>query len=378
MALIDTTTAIGAVSDLLKNRLAASTGVGTVLIGRPEAAKTTSVGSTRFNVFLYQVGFDGFLRNVPIDQGQEPPLWLVLRYLLTAFDNADESDSKEAHDLLGRGVVALQELNYIEPAAADTALFSNPEPLKLTFDEADAELLSKIMQSNDEKYRVSAAFQVRPVMLAVQRPPEYAPVVLTVGPPANKGVVVLPSLGPQVRECDPEQFEAGQPVELVGTDLAGYDEILIGTTSFPAVPTATGGRTTTIPIGDAIAAGAYPVCVARTLPSGHKRTSNAVLGRLLPVATAATKVGVLSQVGTRRFGAFRITGRQLGGPDASIFCGLYRDGESRLLLEPEGGGTGTLRTFKVSAKQALDKGDYLVIVRVNGEQAHNSPTLDWT
>ena len=377
MALIDTTTAIGAVSDLLKSRLASSTGVGTVLIGRPEAAKSAAAGSTRFNLFLYQLSFDGFMRNVPLDRGQEPPLWLVLRYLLTAFDNNDESDSKDAHDLLGRGVVALQQLNFIEPAATDTALFSNPEPLKLTFDEADAELLSKVMQGTDEKYRVSAAFQVRPVMLAVQAPPEYAPLVLTVGP-ANAGVVVLPSLGPVVRKCDPEQFEAGAPFELLGTDLAGYDEILVGTTSFVAVPTPKGGLGTTIAAGNAIAAGAYPVCVARTLPSGHKRTSNAILGRLLPVVTAANKVAPLSQSGTRRFGSFRVTGRQLGGPDGSIFCAMYRDGESKLLLEPEAGGTGTLLTFKLSARQALEKGNYVVILRVNGEQAKNSPVLDWT
>jgi hypothetical protein len=32
----------------------------------------------------------------------------------------------------------------------------------------------------------------------------------------------------------------------------------------------------------------------------------------------------------------------------------------------------------VSLKQALEKGDYTVIVRVNGEQATASPVLDWT
>ena len=56
----------------------------------------------------------------------------------------------------GLRLFSLQRLNYIHPANA--ALVDNPEPLKITFDRADAELLSKIMQGTDEKYRVSAAF----------------------------------------------------------------------------------------------------------------------------------------------------------------------------------------------------------------------------
>jgi len=376
VALTDTTTAIGAVSELLKNRLASGSGIGTVLIGRPESARGGS--GNRFNLFLYRVSFDGHMRNVPLDNGQAPPLWVVLHYLLTAFDDGDDSDSKAAHELLGRGVVALQELNFIAPAATDVALFSNPEPLKLTFDEADADLLSKIMQGPDEKYRLSAAFQIRPVMLAVQGAPEYAPLVQTIGPPGAQGVVVLPSLGPQLLSADPERFQAGQQLELLGTDLAGYDEILIGTTSFPSTPTARGGRATTVPLGNPIAAGAYPVCVARTLASGHKRTSNAVLGRLAPIVIGAAKIAPLHATGTLRDGSFRVTGSQLGGPNASAFAALYRDGAAKLLLEPQPGGTATLLTFTVSLKQALEKGDYTVIVRVNGEQATASPVLDWT
>jgi hypothetical protein len=45
------------------------------------------------------------------------------------------------------------------------ALQDNPEPLKLSFDETTAELISKIMAGTDERYRLSMAFQVRPVMI---------------------------------------------------------------------------------------------------------------------------------------------------------------------------------------------------------------------
>ena len=36
-----------------------------------------------------------------------------------------------------------------------------PEPLKLSFDGAGVDLLSKVMQGTDERYRLSMAFQVR-------------------------------------------------------------------------------------------------------------------------------------------------------------------------------------------------------------------------
>ena len=94
----------------------------------------------------------------------------MLKYLLTAFDGDENSDSAIAHELIGRGIAALHELNFLALdalVATDVrlALENNPEPLKLTFDETTADLLSKIMQGTDERYRLSIAFQMRPVMI---------------------------------------------------------------------------------------------------------------------------------------------------------------------------------------------------------------------
>ena len=151
-----------------------------VLVGRPEDAISGNAAGDKLNLFLYQIDFDGQLRNYPLDKGQSPPLWIVLRYLLTAF-NGKDSDTADAHRLLGKGLTALQGLNFIN--SSDPFLKDNPEPLKVTFDSADVELLSKVMQGSDEKYRLSAAFQVRPVMLMVDEEPAYAPAIKTVGPP---------------------------------------------------------------------------------------------------------------------------------------------------------------------------------------------------
>lgn len=384
MSLAASNEAIGAVSDLLKVQLAAWTGISAVAVGRPEDASKAAAAGGSFNLFLYRVGIDASLRNRPLDAGQAPPVWLVLYYLVTAFEGQD-SDSIAAHKLLGRGMLALNAMSVIKPDPTNPALSSSPDPLRITFDEADVEMLSKIMQGSEEKYRISAAFQVRPVMLApVNEPSGYALPVKTIGKPLPppqlyEGVTVLPSLGPQLHTIAPERFSAGQAFVVYGDDMAGYDQIMVGAFSYPATATADGGLSATIPLVDTIAGGIYPVCLARTLPDGHTLSSNALAAHLLPRFTAVNLSGPLTPVGGKFSGQFVVHGSQLGGPKGGIYAALFRQGKSQLLLEPLAGGSNTTLTFAVSATLALPADpNYRVILRVNGVQALDSPVLSWT
>jgi hypothetical protein len=378
--LADTPEAIGAVTDLVRSRLSARLNSLNVTVGRPQAAAGSGTGS-KLNLFLYRVALDGHLRNTPLDEGQPAPLWMVLHYLLTAFDTGRDSDSVAAHRLLGRGMAALHELNFVRPPVTDTALTDNPEPLKITFDEADTDLLSKIMQGSEEQYRIAAAFQVRPVLIAPDATPSYAPVVLSVGPPATPGVVVLPSLGAVLDSIEPERFEAGDALTLIGTDLAGYTEVWIGDQSFPALPGPDRTLTTTVPLATTLSARAYPVCVARVLPSGRRVSSNAVLGHLAPTVTGAA-VGPLTNAGTVAnpllHGTLTLNGRRLGGPDDAIFVAFYLDGDVHLMVEGAGTAAQASLSLTVAAADALPPGQYRIILRVNGEQAANSPQVNWT
>jgi hypothetical protein len=372
--------AIGAVTDLVRGRVSARLNSLNVTVGRPQAAAGGSSGP-KLNLFLYRIAMDGHLRNTSLDEGQPPPLWMVLHYLLTAYDTGRESDTVAAHRLLGRGIAALHELNFLRPPVTEPALADNPEPLKITFDEADAELLSKLMQGAEDTYRVSAAFQVRPVLIAPDDTPSYAPLVLSVGPPATPGVTVLPSLGAVLDALEPERFEAGAALALSGTDLAGYTEVWIGDQSFPAAPGPERTLTTTVPLATTLAARAYPVCVARVLPSGRRVSSNAVLGHLAPTVTGAA-VGALANAGTVAepllHGTLTLSGRRLGGPDDAVFVGFYLDGETRLMLEATGTAAQTTLAVTVPAADALPPGQYRIILRVNGEQAANAPQANWT
>lgn len=386
--------AIGAVSELLSTRLSAALNNLPVAIGRPEAAATSGQGRT-LNLFLYRVAFDPHLRNDPVDDGQPPPLWLTLHYLLTAFDSARDSDSAAAHRLLGQGLAALQELNYLRPPALNLPLARNPEPLKLTFDDADVELLSKLMQGSDEPYRLSAAVQVRPVMVKLETPSQQAPLVRTIGPvvpqpdgpPAPAGVTVLPSLGAVLDDLEPRRFTAGLPVVLRGTGMQGYGQVFLGTRAFPlSAGPQEGTATFTVPVAEAIAANGYPLFISRTLPGGRRITSTALLAQLLPVVTGAALDGALTVLppggpAAPRHGRFVVDGRQLGGGGAgsaeSVFASLYRDGRTHGLFEPDAGSTMTQLRFTVPAAKALPPGDYLVVLRVNGQQAVDAPTLSW-
>jgi hypothetical protein len=378
VALASTKEGIGAVTQMLQTKLIAKTGVN-VSIGRPEASAGAISEGTKINLFLYQVSFDGHLRNFSVDDGQPPPLWVELHYLVTAFDAGHDSDSIDAHKLLGRGLAALQELNFMKPnpaSLADAPLLSNPEPLKITFDSADVELLSKIMQGADEKYRVSAAFQVRPVMLMPDALPSYAPAVLSVGPPASPGVVVLPSMGPRLESLDPEKFEAGQTLTLTGVDISSVNEVCVGGSCVPPV-LVNGNVTATVPLATTLSPGSYPVTAVRILPSGRRFSSNALLGHLLP-ALATAGHGPLTPAGSRLHGDLTLTGHRLGGPDDGIFIGFYQEGACALMLEAAGVSAQDTLTATVAADQALDPATYLIILRVNGEQAIHSPAVDWT
>src|SRR4029077_2029861 len=131
-------------------------------------------------------------------------------------------------------------------------------PLKITFDEADVDLLSKLMQGSDEKYRLSAALQIRPVMIMGDQPSSYAPLVKPVGPPLpnpppydQTGVWVLPSLGPPLETLVPERTTLPATLTLGGNDLGEVDQVLVGPLTLAAGQAAGGGLAGTVSAGAA-------------------------------------------------------------------------------------------------------------------------------
>ena len=406
MALARTGKAIGAITDAISQRLNSRTGLN-ISVGRPEPP--SSATGNRLNIFLYEVEFDGHLKNVSLDEGQPAAVWLVLKYLLTAFDSDGKtSESLIAYEHLGAGIRALQELSLFPltpglPGPLLDALSDNPEDLKISFDDTPSELLSKIMQGSDEKYRVSIAFQVRPVMIAPADLPHYSQLVgvdYTTTPPTPIGeagvhIPVLPSMGPTITEISPVTFELGSTVTIFGTDLHLSNlSVQLGPVELPVTMQQPDRLEFVvredIANGNTISAGSLPVSVSQLLSTGRKRQSNLLVGNLVPVLDTATIFGAVDHVTTAppplgwSFATIDITGKLLGANDSDDFyLALFKDGATVKLFDDladtsPAGVPQTQKRFAMQKPDAVPPGQYLVLYRVNGQQARQSLLVDLT
>lgn len=430
MPLADTSKAIGAVTKVLKERLESARGVGKpVSIGRLDQSTGTDA---HVNLFLYEILFDPHLKNTPLNEGEKPPAWLVLKYLLTAFESTKESDSADAHELLGKAIRVIQkdDLLKLDGLAADTApLTPNPSELHVTFDESPSDLVAKLTQGTDETPRLSIAFQVRPVMIASGEPGDYS---LLVGVDYSKppvalqrdyvGLDVIPSMGPVIERISAIRtvngiesetgngFELGEEVAVFGSDMHLANlSVMIGSVELPVTmqtPSELRFKVNdTIIFANGISAGSYPVTVVLTLPeTGKKRKSNAVMGNLVPTLSSAivTPIPPGSPPGTpdnltiipeilgppkipkKAFAKIDLAGKLLGSYEDDVILAFYKDGKVQVMFDvfsspvapPPPVVPGQLsRQLTMTAANAVIAGDYNMILIVNGQQAPQSPIV---
>ncbi|QQZ39406.1 DUF4255 domain-containing protein [Pseudomonas sp. SK3(2021)] len=359
-----------------------------VSIGKPEDAARNDTNE-KLNLFLYETAFDPHLRNLALRDGEPPPLWLVLKFLLTAFDTTESSDSAAAHELLGRGMAALHELNFLRldplvPLDVQLALEHNPEPLKLSFDESNAELLSKTMQGTDERYRLSVAFQMRPVMIVPASLPrgsllvgiDYSTAPETLIGRDGVQIEVLPSLGARLDRVEPAGFEVGATLTLYGDDLSASSmEVLLGNVPLSIVErqvdrlivTAEGSPGTPIASGTTLSAGEMPLVVRRRLSPTRTRSSNLLAARLLPTVHSAALVA----------GNLELQGLLLGNASDDTMVLFYResDGVTVHLFDTVTSAPDQQTLSIPGAAAAVPAGSYRVILRVNNQQAKASPIV---
>ncbi len=399
MPLVDSSRAIGEVAELLRTHLTARSGLN-VTVGRPEPPNPDTSVNPRFNLFLYEASHEGTLRNLPLDPQQNPPLWLAVRFLITAFDEEGESDSIAAYRHLGDGLRILHELNYVSldglNAAGRQALENNPEPLKITFADASSSLLSTLMQGSDEKYRFSMAFEVRPVMIAPREESSYG---LLVGidyssePSTEIGrdgvrIEVFANLGMRIDEVDPALGTAGIDVTLSGENLETDNVVArLGPVELPVISVRPGAvRITLDPAtinGSSISAGSHPLTLVKKLPAGRERSSNLRAFDLLPTVTSVAPLTFSrtdpADSTSPLAGEFRIDGTFLGSATDDVFVALHNGSRAVAvfddLRDPPGVPAQTQRVVSVPESLAIPAGTYRVIVSVNGQQARQSPEL---
>jgi len=366
-------------------------------VDRPQSIPSSGAATNaRLNLFLYEIGIDAAMRNVSFTPGTPAPLWLVLRYLLTAFDLNGETDTSESHDVLGMGMQVLIGLN--EALSGDLvnlqqSLENNPEPLKLSFDQATPDLLSQLMQGPDDKYRCSTAFQIRPVLVAKATAPgsglqlvgvDYA-TGQTIGY-AGVQTAVLPSMGPRVDNATPAMVEMGDTLSLIGNGLnAPGLTVNFGPAQLAVtMQQPTQLQTKVKPLDPTkISAGNVAVSVTQTLPSLVVVSSSMVNVVLLPTIKSMT-LGALSAFSVTNpnvYGTIGFTGVLLGTDRDYVEFALVQNGAAVVLLDAHDPaftlpGDQSAQQFAIPRESAVPPGVYFAVLRVNGQQAKQAFVLN--
>ncbi len=335
------------------------------------------------------------MRSVALDAGQVPPLWLVLRFLLTAFDSGGKSDTVAAHRVLGAGLGALQALAYLplEGVSADdlAALSPNPEPLKISTLETNSELLSGLFGGSEDRYRLSTAFELRPVMIAPLAPAAYGLLVGidydadTVLGEQAVAITVGPGLQPTIEQTVPSSAAIGENIRIYGEGMRADLIADLEGVELPLTTTAEGtmqlGLDSLELTGDRISAGSRSLRVVRQLPSGRRRSSRPVVLDLQPTVSGVVVSDVTALVASDPTSPLTATltidGALLGGADDDVFVALYRDGALGSFdeLSELPGPAQTRRRLVMPESKALPAGSYRLILRVNGVQARQSPEI---
>jgi Pvc16 N-terminal domain len=403
MALGNTGLAVGAVSRFLVAQLNGT--LSTVapyfplaVVERPQVLPGAGAATNaRLNLFLYEVEIDAAMRNTPFPEGAPAPLWLVLRYLMTAFDLNGESDTADGHDVLGMGMQVLYGLNDIlsgDGPGAVPALSDNPEKLKLTFDQGSPDLLSRLMQGPDDKFRCSIAFQIRPVLVGLPEAPSSGMQLVGIDYASGKTVglggvqlAVLPSLGPRLTGASPPSVSLGDALTLSGNALnaPGIAVQFGSATLTPSMQTSSQVGVAVSGLDpNTISAGAISVTVVQTLSNGVPLSSNPLGVNLLPTVTGIT-LGVLAAVSPANpnvYGTVTLAGLLLGRATDYVEFALVQNGATVLLLDsadatfplPQ---DQSAQRFAIPKPRAVPPGVYVAVLRVNGQQARQAFLLNW-
>jgi len=402
MSLNNTGLAVGAVSRFLvaqlNDALSNIAPYNTVAsVDRPQASPSSgSAAHARLNLFLYEVEIDAAMRNVSLTPGMPAPLWLVLKYLLTAFDLNGESDTSESHDVLGMGIQVLTGLNdVLSGGQVNTlsALEDNPEMLKLTFDQGTPDLLSHLMQGPDDKYRCSMAFQIRPVLVARPVAPTSGLQLVGVDYLTGKKIgyagvqtAVLPSMGPRLGAATPALVEQGDTLTLMGSslNLPGLTVDFGGAQLKPTMQQPAQLQVVLRPLDPTVlSAGNIAVSVTQTLQSGVALSSSVVSAGLLPTIATMTlgPLTAFSAVNPNVYGAIGLTGRLLGTESDYVEFALVQNGSVALLLDAHDPAftlpaDQSAQLFAIPKGSAVPPGVYFAVLRVNGQQARQAFVLN--
>ena len=237
--------AIAAVTASLTNMIQAAVAAdptvssGTVTARPPDRARQ-GAPVNQINLFLYRTSIDAAWRNQdppairPGEIGQ-PPLPLVLSYLITAY--GEDDDEILAHRLLGIAMGVLNDRPVLSRAQIASALpppgsdlQNQVERVRITPDPRPQDEISRMWTTFNTGYRLSVSYDAAVVLIDSTRPVVAAPPVLTRGA-QDTGPAAAGTLYPQLQMAvPPNQQPAAQPgdvLTLTGSYLSAISAVQI-------------------------------------------------------------------------------------------------------------------------------------------------------
>lgn len=262
-------TAIGMVSESLKNLLVGEFDPATKATVTVLAPNEGNASARRVNLFLYKVQENPTLKNLDwqVKRGQPdqlvpPPLSLNLFYLMTAYCPNDENSGQvEAHYILGDAMRVFYENPIVPSTYLPTGLQDAREQIRIMQNSVDMNELSQIWSTFSQPFHLSVLYEVSVVQLDMlpERERKMAKRVEKIGVPQLR----TPFQPPVVEAMTPAKGPAGGVVTFSGRNLDGWkaDVNMGGKPVVGEQPIAGDSFEVTLPGADQLSPGFYEVRV---------------------------------------------------------------------------------------------------------------------
>jgi hypothetical protein len=352
---------------------------GAVVVTRPPDEVSSTGNELQVNLFLYQTDIDGSLRNEspadlrPAETGY-PALPLVLHYLVTPY--VRDGNDIEAHRLLGAAMRILHDRPVLtQRDLADGAPYSDVsrqvERIRITWQPLGEKDIYSLWSAFQTQYRLSAAYEVRVVLIDSRRPSLTPLPVLRRGPD-DRSPQVVPYVAVPFPMLTGAVPVSGQQAALPGEDalISGGNLVatavavrlvhpLLGTIG-DITPGEAGGTAVRFTVPDqpaGVPAGLWSVSLALTDAGQPERVTNGVPLAIAPRITSPMPMNVARNgAGTA---AVAVTCAPDLQPGQRVFLLL---GERAMAAAPVPAVTGAIQ-FQV---QNAQPGSYLTRLRVDG------------
>lgn len=221
-------TAIGMVSESLRNLLAGEmtlTPAPNITVLAPDES---GGGSRRVNLFLYKAQENAVLKNSDwrakrgdSSQLAPPPLSLNLFYLMTPYaPNDPQTGNSAAHEILGEAMRVFYEHPIVSQTYLAEGLLDADHQIKIMLNTLDLEELSRVWNTFTQPFRLSVLYEVSVAQIDMLTESERAMAarVRRIGVPD----VRAPYSPPVVNTLSPESGAAGLTLTFRGEHLAGW------------------------------------------------------------------------------------------------------------------------------------------------------------